>query len=276
MSHREFDRQVAQPKHRRTIHGRRHGIRPESERAHGRPGAARSTASRRLQRFHESSTKDSRWAGRKPRTYGVQLDVSHAGQEIRVRIDDRRPVSPLPKRAGSLISGIEAHGVIAYRLLHHPRHSTAVDRCCKDVHMIRHQDERVNRYAVSFSRYAQERQVRIPVLVVEKRWLAIVASLHEVLAGNRERRILADAARAGGCQGGADPTIVRMSDRSIGTRDEKGISSLVLSARPNSGAHVRPDAMASWRSISWYASPGSRRGSYPADAPPKGRRVRRR
>ena len=110
----------------------------------------------------------------------IQFDVTLTGEQIGLRVHQRRPVAAVPQRARSLVAAVDELHITPPKgndeLWHGPRFL----RREQQVDMVRHQSVRVQRAPRVRQRFAQPVQVA-PVIVFPKETsLAIVAALHNV------------------------------------------------------------------------------------------------
>ena len=118
---------------------------------------------------------------RHARTHGVEFDIPVAVQHIAFAVDQAGFVTAFPQRAGTTVASVELADVAASEFLHQACNSSDFWRRGQQMHMVVHQDVRVQLATCVEQCLAKQREVALPIVVVEKAGQAIVAALDNVL-----------------------------------------------------------------------------------------------
>jgi hypothetical protein len=126
------------------------------------------------------------WQKARPDVFGplsphrIQLDVSIAGEQIAVRLDQRRPESTLEQTAGARVASIHVLHVPLPDLLHNPRHAIVFRRRHQQVDVVGHQHIGMHRHPRLLRRLCQVRQEETPIRVLEEHRSSIGSSKEDM------------------------------------------------------------------------------------------------
>jgi hypothetical protein len=115
----------------------------------------------------------------------VQFDVAIAVQQIAVAIHKAGLVPPLPQGSAAVVAVVYIAHVSAPERLHEPAHLPHCRGCQKQVHVVGHEDIRMNRAVAAESKLHQLAQVPEMVLLTEEAWPSVVPPLHHMLRNTR-------------------------------------------------------------------------------------------
>ena len=111
----------------------------------------------------------------------IQLDVAHAGEQVRLAVHEARSEASLEKGAGPVPTQVDQPRELAPDALHQFRELAAKMAGGEQVHVVRHQDVRMEVARATVQRLPHEPQEDVAVRIVAKEIGAVVAADHEVL-----------------------------------------------------------------------------------------------
>lgn len=119
--------------------------------------------------------------GHHPGAHRVELDVTHAGQQVIVIADQAGLVTAFPQGAGAKVTVIDVAHIAPPQALHQNTCCPAALRGKQQVHVVGHQYPGMQPALVLQAQLTQVLQVAMVVGGVEEAGLAIIAPLHDVL-----------------------------------------------------------------------------------------------
>lgn len=117
---------------------------------------------------------------RDPRPYWIQLDVAHAREEVVIRIDECRSVTPFPECSGTVVPAVEVLDVLTSNDLDHRRYAASSRRRDEQMHVIAHEDVCVNRTPCPTTRIVDDVPVHLEVQPVAKNRAAVGSPMNDV------------------------------------------------------------------------------------------------
>jgi hypothetical protein len=118
--------------------------------------------------------------GDEPRPYRIHLDVTVAGEQVSLAVNQRCSIASFPQRPGSTVTVVEIAHVAPADRLHGSRDASCRPGSHQQMHMIRHQDIRVNGAAIATAGIGEALSKDEIILVPREDRTAIVPALNYV------------------------------------------------------------------------------------------------
>jgi len=115
----------------------------------------------------------------------IEFDVSAAGQQVPVGIDDARSKSPFPKRSGALMPVVEPSNKASSERLHRAAKGLVCRRRDQQMDVIRHQHIGMHRKLVLARDFRKPVQIATMISIVDEDRLPVVSSLYDVVRLSR-------------------------------------------------------------------------------------------
>ena len=112
---------------------------------------------------------------------GIEIDIAVAVQHIAFAVDQACLVAALPQCSGTPMTDIELADVAASEFLHQASNRADVGRRDQQMNVIVHQHISVQSAACIQQRFAQQGDIALSIVLVEKAGQAVVAALDDVL-----------------------------------------------------------------------------------------------